>query len=178
MKPVITATTSDRIAIFLRLFICEFSINLLKLSFIFNGSIGRKSYLPIDRGHVPSRARVEKQKTYEVTKPQIISWRDSHHRSRLALIEFHRCIRAAGAIARDDNHGANAEACERRIGFAGRADRPLSRSTPGSDAGCFHLSTGDHPTSAVDGSKQEFERQSSWRTQWQSSRGTQAFRDW
>ena len=35
---------------------------LLKLSFIFNGSIGRKSYLPIDRGHVPSRARVESKK--------------------------------------------------------------------------------------------------------------------
>ena len=34
----------------------------MKLSFIFNGSIGRKSYLPIDRGHVLSRARVEKQK--------------------------------------------------------------------------------------------------------------------
>jgi len=66
----------------------------------------------------------------------------------------------ASSIPGDDNHGANAEACERRIGFAGRADRPLFRSTPGADAGCFHLSTRDHPIAAVDGSEQELERQS------------------
>jgi hypothetical protein len=66
----------------------------------------------------------------------------------------------ASSIAGYDDHGANAEACERRIGFSGRADRPLFRFTPGADAGCFHLSTRDHPTAAVDGSEQEFERQS------------------
>src|SRR6476659_7266074 len=38
------------------------SINLLKLSFIFNGSIGRKSYLPIDRGHVPSGQELKSKK--------------------------------------------------------------------------------------------------------------------
>jgi hypothetical protein len=63
------------------------------------------------------------------------------------------------SIAGDDDHAANAEACERRIGFAGRADRPLFRFPPGADAGCFDLSTRDHPIAAVDGSEQEFTRE-------------------
>jgi hypothetical protein len=36
-------------------------------------SIGRKSYMPIDKFDLYSRARVEKKKIYEVTKPQTIS---------------------------------------------------------------------------------------------------------
>ena len=87
----------------------SFSINLLKLSFIFNGSIGRKSYLPIDRGHVPSRARVEKQKLMKSPSRKLFH-------SVIAIIglacsELHR-IRTAGTIAGDDNHGADAEAFE------------------------------------------------------------------
>jgi hypothetical protein len=49
------------------------------------------------------RATVEKQKIYEITKPQIISLRDRRHGSRIALIGL-KCIRTASAIAGDDNH--------------------------------------------------------------------------
>jgi hypothetical protein len=49
-------------------------------------------------------ARVEKQKTYEVTKPQTISWRDRHHWSRIVRIGLHRSVGAAGSVSGDDDH--------------------------------------------------------------------------
>jgi hypothetical protein len=43
-------------------------------------------------------ATVEKQKNYEITKPQINSSRDRRRWSRITLVGLHR-IRAASAIA-------------------------------------------------------------------------------
>jgi hypothetical protein len=45
------------------------------------------------------------------------------------------------------------------VGFAGRADRALSRSTSGHNTGRVHLPTGDHSDAAVVKSEQELERQ-------------------
>jgi len=46
---------------------------------------------------------LKSKKTYEVTKPQIVSYWDSHYCSRICFIRLQR-IRAAGAIASDEHN--------------------------------------------------------------------------
>jgi hypothetical protein len=90
-----------------------------------------------------------KAKNYEITNPQIISWGDRHHWSH---IEFHR-IRAAGAIARNDDH--NERPTDNNTGIAGvrfsrRADRVISGPPSGANPSRFDLSTGSNSASTVD----------------------------
>jgi hypothetical protein len=76
------------------------SIDFLKLTFISDGSYWTKVlYADRQNSSIPIGQRL-KAKNYEITNPQIISWGDRHHWSH---IEFYR-IRAAGAIAGDDDH--------------------------------------------------------------------------
>jgi hypothetical protein len=100
-----------------------------------------------------------KVKNYEITKLHTNSWRDTHRWSRVEL----QRIRAASAIARDDNHNersADNYTSTSGAGLAGCADRAVPRSAPGADSRCFDLSTGSNSASTVDEQQQEFARQS------------------
>ncbi len=70
--------------------------------------------MPIDKSDLSSRTRVE-AKTYELIKPQTISYRDRDHWSRIRLVGLQR-VRAAGAIASDEHdnlgHGTGSQACK------------------------------------------------------------------
>ena len=57
-----------------------------------DGSIGRKSYIPIDRGHVSSRARVEKQKLMK-------SRNCKSFRSVITIISLAFVLSGSGAFA-------------------------------------------------------------------------------
>src|SRR5690349_10361988 len=80
-----------------------------------------------------------------------------------------------GAIAGndhdDDRSGAGSNYSAGTIGLARCADRTLFGSTAGNDTGGFHLSLGGHPASAMDGQKQEFERQGPGRCPGQTTLG-------
>jgi hypothetical protein len=80
-----------------------FHFGLLKLRFIADGSIGRKSYIADQQCLSILAGKGWKAKIYEITKLQTISCRDRHRRFRLILVGLQR-IRAAGAVAgHDDN---------------------------------------------------------------------------
>src|ERR1700741_3489080 len=115
VKPVITATTSDRIKIFLTLFMVVFLYFWLRhkiCDFFLKVSIGRKSYIPFGKSSSILAANGWKAKIYEITKLHI-SWHDRHRRSRITLVGLQR-ICAAGAVAGHDyhdfRHGTDCEA--------------------------------------------------------------------
>src|ERR1700741_1488929 len=86
--------------------ICDFFLKV---------SIGRKSYIPFGESPSILAANGWKAKIYEITKPQTISWRDRHRRSRIPLVRRWR-ICPAGAVAGHDHdnieHGAGTQNSE------------------------------------------------------------------
>ena len=126
----------------------------------------------------PRRARVEKKKLMKSPSRTLIH-------GVIAIVGLALSstrIRAASAIARDDHDTTNDQETTTlrtwRAGFAGRADRAVPRPTAGSNTRRFDLSTGSNSASAVDESTTRICKAKHWRTQWQSSRGTQASSHW
>jgi hypothetical protein len=126
--------------------------NLLKLSFIPGGSIGQKSYIADQPRSSTLEGQRLKVKNYEITKPQIISWRNSHHGPGTRVVGLKR-VRAAGAIARDDDYNERSTDDYTRTAGAGlsrRPDRALPRPTAGANARRIDLPTGSNSASTVD----------------------------